>query len=264
MRRNELLSREWCDLIFEGRNKEYGAYRLRKEAGKRYRRAMFVVLVVLLLLLSIPLAMGLYVKYTLANALEEVEGLVKMSPHELKQSPEFRRVSAGRRAVPMMKPGASMQKPELVDAIVPPKVLGVDGPVELTEEDFEQLLMDVDTLHNMAEVDRPVEGAQLVPTEKVEEIPHFPGGEGALMKWLDQHVIYPHSCIQRQIQGDVEVSFIVDVSGQVIDPEVTTSAHPDLDKAALIAVKRMPRWKPGTVNGKPTPVRITVPIHFEI
>lgn len=157
-----------------------------------------------------------------------------------------------------------MQKPKLVDAIVPPKVLGVDGPVELTEEDFEQLLMDVDTLHNMAEVDRPVEGAQLVPTEKVEEIPHFPGGEGALMKWLDQHVIYPHSCIQRQIQGDVEVSFIVDVSGQVIDPEVTTSAHPDLDKAALIAVKRMPRWKPGTVNGKPTPVRITVPIHFEI
>lgn len=264
MRRNELLSREWCDLIFEGRNREYGAYRLRSEAGKRYRRAMLAVAVILLLLLSVPLAMGLYVRYTLKNALQEVEGLVQMSPRELKKSPEFRRVSAGRRAVPMMQPGASMQKPELVDDIVAPTPLGIKGPVSLTEEQIEEMLQDADTLHNITETDRPVEGAQLIPTEKVEEIPCFPGGEGALMKWLDLHVIYPHSCIKEGIQGDVEVTFIVDTSGRVVEPEISKSAHPELDRAALMAVRRMPQWKPGRVNGTPTPVRMTIPVHFEI
>lgn len=264
MRRNELLSREWCDQIFEGRNKDYGAYRLRSEAGKRYRCAMLAVVIMLLLLLSVPLAMGLYVRHTLQNAMKEVEGLVQMSPRELKKSPEYRRVSAGRRAVPMMQPGASMQKPTLVDDMVAPKPLGIEGPAVLTKEEIEQLTLDADTLHNITETDRPVEGVQLVSTEKVEEIPQFPGGEGALMKWLGRHVIYPQSCIKDGIQGDVEVTFIVDVTGRVIEPEVSKSAHPDLDRIALMAVRRMPLWKPGRVNGKPTPVRITIPVHFEI
>ena len=111
--------------------------------------------------------------------------------------------------------------------------------------------------------DLPVEAAPLTPTEVVEEMPQFPGGWYALKRYLDEHVPYPKGCIDRRIQGDVEVAFYVDQNGGVLEPKVTKSVHPELDAAALQGIKGMPQWTPGRRNGKVTIVRIRIPVHFE-
>ena len=225
---------------------------------------MWSVLVGLVLLIAIPLGLDLYVKYRMFKSLEEVKGVARMRPLPTEKDHELKAVSAGRRAVRGMQPGATLDRPTIVDAIVPPRPVGIDGP-ELAELDAELLrIADRDTLHNTDRLDLPVEGIQLTPTEVVEQMPEFPGGLGELMKWLDRNVVYPQSCIKARIEGDLEVSFYVMQDGTVSEPAVTKKLHPDLDRAALMAVKRMPRWKPGRVGGQLSVVRVTVPVRFRL
>lgn len=264
VRGSDLLSKKWCELVFEGKNKAYGAYRLRAEAGRRYARALWSVLLALVLLIAVPLALDVYVKYHLAKSLEEAKGIARMRPLPTEKDHELKAVSAGRRAVKGMKPGATLTRPEIVDQIVLPRPVGIDGP-ELDRLDEELLRMaDADTFHNTDRTDLPVEGIQLTPTEVVEQMPEFPGGLGELMKWLDRNVVYPKSCVDRKIAGELEVSFYVMADGTVSEPAITKPLHPDLDRAVLMAVKRMPRWKPGRVNGRVSIVRVTVPVSFQL
>lgn len=259
---SELLSKEWCNLIFQGRNKDYGAYAIRKRAGKRYARALLIVIVVTLIFVAFSLGTKLFMLYTFREAMKEVTVLSRLKPLEAEKGHELKAVSAGRKALPQMKPGASMDMPEIAEGIVDEKPMGIDGPA-MTDAEKESLVADADSLHNANKADLPVEGPQLTPTEVVEQMPEFPGGLGAFMKWMDQHVVYPPSCIKAKIEGDVEVSFIVDATGQVSEPEVTKKCHPDLDRAALAAIGKMPKWKPGRSGGQITAVRITVPVHFQ-
>lgn len=264
MRTSDLLSEEWCNLVFEGRNKHYGAYVLRRDAGRRYARAAGITLGLLAALLLVPLGLGLYVRHTLLQAVEELEVVAKLKPMKPKDGHEIKAVSAGRRALPAMRPGASQAPPEIVDGLVSPRPVGIDGPVEFKEDDELFVMADADSLHNADRTDLPVEGAQLTPTEVVEQMPEFPGGIGGLMKWLDKHLIYPRSCMDAKIEGDVEVTFLVDATGTVLEPSVSKPSHTELDRAALFAVSRMPQWKPGRSGGKVTVVRVTIPIHFQL
>jgi len=261
---SELLSEEWCNLVFEGRNKHYGAYALRRDAGRRYARALCLMLGALGLLLLVPLAFGLYVRHTLQQAVDDLEVVARLKPLEPEPGHEVKAVSAGRRALPAMRPGASQAAPEIVDGLVAPKPVGIDGPVTFRTDDDLFVMADADSLHNADRTDLPVEGVQLTPTEVVEQMPEFPGGVAGLMKWLDKHLIYPKSCVDAKIEGDVEVTFLVDAAGKVTDPAVAKSLHPELDRAALFALSRMPRWKPGRSGGKVTIVRVTIPIHFQL
>lgn len=237
---------------------------LRRDAGKRYARAMVMVTGGVMLFLVLPMTLGLFIRYTIRQHIEEIASVAKLKPLETKKDTTVKAVSAGRRAVPMMKPGATTEVPEIVESIVAPKPLGIDGPVTFEEDEENFVMADADPRHNIDKTDLPVEGIQLTPTEVVEQMPEFPGGLGALMKWLDQHVLYPKSCVDAKIEGDMEVTFLVDTAGKVMEPSVSKSLHPDLDRAALMAISRMPQWKPGRSGGQLSVVRVTIPIHFQL
>jgi len=237
---------------------------LRRDAGKRYARAMGIVTGGVFLFLVLPMLLGLFVRYTIKQRMEEIASVAKLKPLDTKKDTTVKAVSAGRRAVPMMKPGATTAAPEIVEGIVAPKPIGIDGPVSFEEDEETFIMADADPRHNADRTDLPVEGVQLTPTEVVEQMPEFPGGLGKLMKWLDQHVLYPKSCVDAKIEGDMEVTFLVDTAGRVMEPSVSKSLHPDLDRAALMAVSRMPLWKPGRSGGQPSVVRVTIPIHFQL
>lgn len=237
---------------------------LRRNAGKRYARAMGIVAGAVLFFFVLPMTLGLFIRYTIRQHIEEIASIAKLKPLDTKKDTTMKAVSAGRRIVPMMKPGASTLAPEIVDGIVAPKPLGINGPVSFDEQDETFVMADADPYHNTDKSDMPVEGIQLTPTEVVEQMPEFPGGLGALMKWLDQHVLYPKSCVEAKIEGDMEVTFLVDTTGKVLEPTVSKSIHPDLDRAALMAVSRMPQWKPGRSDGRLSIVRVTIPIHFQL
>lgn len=97
-----------------------------------------------------------------------------------------------------------------------------------------------------------------------QEMPEFPGGEPALLKWLSYNVIYPAIALNNGVQGKVYVSFVVDCDGSIINAYIPRSGDSYLDEEALRVVNKLPKWKPGKQRGKPVKVSFTVPINFQI
>ena len=264
VKQSELLSKAWCDLIFDGRNKDYGAYRLRSRTGRRMRFALIITAVLAIVATVIPAGLNLYLRIKLLKSFEEASTQVKMMKKLEQDKPyETKRISAGR-AMPTATviKGADNHRPEIVEETPAEVVFGTGGE-ETVVVDGERLLNDRDTLHNRNVKDLPYEGPQLVAVEVVKEMPLFPGGFKALMEWLDKEVDYPRRLIDDNVAGNMEVTFFIDTQGLVKDPEVTKKLHPDLDRIVLAAIQRMPPWHPGTADGRPCAVCITLPLHFE-
>lgn len=96
----------------------------------------------------------------------------------------------------------------------------------------------------------------------VEQLPEFPGGIVAFMKWLTRNLRYPIQAQQQKIQGKVVVSFIINKDGSIASPSIVHSADPLLDHEALRVIKTMPRWKPGIQDGKPCRTMFAIPVNF--
>ena len=96
----------------------------------------------------------------------------------------------------------------------------------------------------------------------VEQMPEYPGGQEALFKYLSTNSRYPASAKAKKIQGRVYVTFIVSSKGTVLFPHVERGIGGGCDEEALRLIRLMPKWKPGMKNGKPVPVRYTVPVNF--
>lgn len=100
--------------------------------------------------------------------------------------------------------------------------------------------------------------------EVVEVMPEFPGGMGALMKYLSQNIKYPAEAHAKGIQGRVIVSFIVKKDGSIDGAKVARSVDPYLDAEAMRVVAAMPKWEPGKQRGEAVNVRFTVPVMFRL
>ena len=98
----------------------------------------------------------------------------------------------------------------------------------------------------------------------VEQMPEYPGGTKALMNFLAYNIRYPKDAAKNKVQGRVVVQFVIDKEGNVIDPKITRSVDPELDREALRIVKAMPKWIPGVQRGKKVMVKYTIPIAFKI
>ena len=97
-----------------------------------------------------------------------------------------------------------------------------------------------------------------------ETMPQFPGGLGVMMKYLAANIKYPASAVKAKKQGRVIVTFIVQKDGSVTHAKIAKSVDPELDAEALRIVKGMPKWTPGTQNGKPVNVKYTLPVNFSL
>ena len=97
-----------------------------------------------------------------------------------------------------------------------------------------------------------------------ETMPQFPGGQEVMMKYLAANIKYPASAVKAKKQGRVIVTFIVQKDGSVTHAKIAKSVDPELDAEALRIVKGMPKWTPGTQNGKPVNVKYTLPVNFSL
>ena len=100
--------------------------------------------------------------------------------------------------------------------------------------------------------------------DMVEEMPEYPGGMEALMKYLTTNVKYPKDAVKQKIQGRVMVTFIVDTDGSITDVKVVKAVFPSIDKESVRVVKNMPKWKPGKKDGRPVKVKYTLPLAFHL
>ena len=100
--------------------------------------------------------------------------------------------------------------------------------------------------------------------EVVEQMPAFPGGDVALMRYLQENVHYPTIALENDVQGRVVVGFVVEKDGSITDVRVIKSQDPALDHEAVRVVKSMPRWTPGKIDGAAVRVEYQVPVVFRL
>lgn len=262
MRSADLVSREWCDLVFEGRNRSYGAYRLRQEAGRRYARALLGMALGLFFAIGAVWGVSAYVSLRsdreLVRLLEELrrmEALQQKDAHLLRFVDTHPRKDVREKVVAKIVPEIVEQPTvttQVVEDIMPPVE-------EITDTLFATPLPADTTTHEV--VESPTL-PPLTPTEIVQEMPEFPGGITALMQWLDKNVIYPPLVVQQKVSGTTFLTFLVDREGEVMEPEVQEPLHPMITSAILKAARRMPRWEPGKKDGQVAIVRVTIPIEY--
>lgn len=262
MRKDKLLSKDWCELIFEGRNKQYGAYAMRARFGTWNLIALAILSASLLLLFFIPFFITNYVRSFEKNVQAEVTSLSKLELPDLKKDPALKAVATTTPVKMRTLKNAVRFVPEITEE-------GNDELLIAAEAEQTEVQANEQT-HDIQEVqDGEPEGEDRTskypsPVEIVEEMPQFPGGLSALMKWLDKNIRYPAGVRRKHIEGEVRVTFIIDTEGNVREPQITKSIDRTLDDEILRTVRKMPPWIPGRVNGKQSNVRITIPVVFQL
>jgi protein TonB len=270
-----LNSTEWCDLVFEGRNKRYGAYKLRQTSSKRYVVAFLIMLAFMALVVLLPRLYGVVENLTKRD-LGPMEEIVELSNIPIEeQVPEEN----------IIKQEVAPPPPPLKSTIqfVPP-VIARDEEVtdddkmrtqdELQASDLQISVADVkgtDEEHgiDIAELNQnKVIVEEKVDTEKpfevVEQNPSFPGGLAELNKFLSDNIRYPVIAQENGIQGRVIIRFVVSKTGDISDVQVIRGVDPSLDKEAVRVVKSMPKWIPGRQRGQAVPVYFTLPVIFRL
>ena len=276
MSKIDLISNEWTDLVFEGRNQAYGAYKLRKGTAKRNVWALLIVgLAAALLYLGLQLQ-------KMAEANKKVENT---------QAVELAKLNTEKKEAKVEKKEIIKQEPEKVVEQVKSSVK-FTAPIikkdsEVKEED--EIKLDEVQKSDKAVGAFTVEGNDEVggavlkakediaapepPTHVVEEtkiftvveqMPMYPGGDAALMGYLRDNIKYPTVAAENGVQGRVVVGFVVERDGSITDVNILRGVDPSLDREAMRVVKSMPRWNPGKQNGSAVRVKYQVPVSFRL
>lgn len=275
----DLSSKEWCDIVFDGKNKEYGAYQLRATSVKRHTKALLSVVIVLALILT---AIILVITGVFKSADEDINA--KNEQEEVIMAPEDIPEEEEQMDIPEQKPEEVQAEEEVAatQAVTEVKIMEtVDKDREV--KDQEQVLentaqLGADDHKGVEDVNRDRVVKEVVeekPVEKpkeegplsvamVEQKPSFPGGESAMYKWLQDNIIYPAAASEEGVQGKVTVQFIVEKDGSITHVQVVRGKHPALDAEAARVIRKMPRWTPGRNNGQPVRVTYHLPVQFKL
>lgn len=256
MKRNEKKVPGFDEIIFENRNKEYGAYDLRK----RYKSTASLSLLGVLTICAVI--------FILASAFapKDVTG-----PREVPKDVIWKidnTIDPNKLVKPEVpKPIAIKEQNKYVPPIVIEDTLVTEEGL-MTNDMAASTIKDgnvADTLPEVINVvAQPGTGEPEEPYIKVEEDPMFPGGNPALQKYIAENTKYPVEASENNIQGKVIVKFAVWSDGSVKKIEVMRSIHPSLDEEAMRVVSTLPTWKPGKQNGRPVPVWFYVPVNFQM
>jgi len=258
MAKQKNIAPAFDDIVFEDRNKEYGAYRLRKKYSRNVLIALLIGIIVLGTAVITP--------YINAKALESrtkrAERQVEIKLENLDQPVE--------QYAPPPPPPPPPEDVVQQAKYVPPVVVDSVKPEEVTQlMTADQAQVEVKDEEVVEEVVQPKaevqeEEPEAEPFVVVEEMPMFPGGEVELLKYIAEHTQYPEVAKENNIQGKVIVRFCVTAKGTVDRVSVLKGVDPELDKEAIRVVQTLPPFKPGKQGGVPVPVWYMVPINFTL
>jgi protein TonB len=275
MAKLDLISAEWTNLVFEGRNQDYGAYQLRKDTSKRNIWSIIIVaLAAVLLYLGLTLHRMAEANRTIENTqaiqlanLENKKKEAKVEKKEqIKVEPEktVERVkSSVKFTAPVIKKDNLVKEEDEIKLDEIEKSNKAIGA--LTVEGNDEVGGEVLQLREQIAAPEPPKPAEENKVHDfVEQMPSFPGGMGALMSWLSQNIKYPVIAAENGVEGRVIVQFVVEKDGSITDVKIAKSVDPSLDKEATRVVSSMPHWIAGRQNGNPVRVKYTVPVTFKL
>lgn len=280
----DLTSAEWRNLVFADKNKDFGAYQLRKNSDKRHNMAMLYMLLGLAVIFILIIGLSKWSDYRAeqeAIALQEQREKM-MADAIAQEEPE------------QEEPEVEEQKFEQPEVTVPEEVLATVQVTQIAIVDADKVkneVMDMDAQKedNTARGVVNQEGSddadkfkavqeqvvvkepepEVKPKEEeifvaVEQQAEFPGGQQALMRWLGNNVRYPESAQQNDVQGRVVVKFVVEKDGSIGQATIVKGVDKDLDREALRVVKKMPKWQPGKNNGVAVRSYFNLPVVFKL
>jgi periplasmic protein TonB len=251
-------NRPMVDIVFENRNKEYGAYVLRKGYSKNVIIGLVITFLVIALIIFQPV---------LARMFARENTIVETPPRKLVYSELSVPPPIDKPKPP--PPAIALPKLQKVIKFVPPKVVKeavveevptieeikqnevaateIEGEVEFSEEPVAQVVEEQDEIFTV-----------------VEQQPEFSGGYDALANFLRSNMKYPSVARRMEIEGTVHVSFVVSKTGHISDIKVLRGIMKECDEEAIRVVQMMPAWKPGMQNGHPVYVRMVMPLKFRL
>jgi protein TonB len=281
MSKIDLISGKWSDLVFDSRNKAYGAYAIRQQTGKRNVWSMLAVL-----LLGVLMYGGLQLKNKIdadREARLRQEQAAELSALEAeaekkKDEPKVERqeiIQEKKEVIEEVKSSTAFQVPEIKkDNEVKNQVVSQDEVMEKKEaigsfnvegNSGKGATLKVEQQLKEEKVEeKPKEDLSRKVFDVVEKMPSYPGGNGALQRWLSSNITYPAAAAENGVEGRVIVAFVVETDGSVSDVRIARGVDPSLDREALSVVKRMPKWIPGMQNGSPVRVKFNVPVTFKL
>ena len=277
-----LSSREWCDLVFEGKNKDFGAYVIRTESTKRHNLAVLWALIGAVAVAALTFGLMKANQYLeerrLAALQDQKTYIVDFTPETEEQQPEQQIIEPEEPEV-LEDVLSSVKVTELQivedDKVRPEDEILTQEEIEETNKAFGQTNVDngqderdkFQTAVIDVVVEKPVEKPKEAVAQvfhSVEQMPQFPGGEAALMKYLQSHINYPPMAVENGVQGRVVVQFVVDKTGKVGEVVVVRTVDKDLDKEAVRVCKSLPKFTPGRQNGQAVAVWYTLPVTFKL
>jgi periplasmic protein TonB len=263
---NNIFSNEWCDLIFEGKNKEYGAYEHRIKSYRRHFWALILGAFLFVFVTTIPAIMHIIMPkqremmvsvrtlsdLTIDKPKEPQENILK----EIPPPPPIRNTI--KFTPPVIKPDDAVndqEEPKMQKEIVEQKAAigtvdfskGTDDVAAPIAKQAEKITEDSDK-----------------PFLVAEKMPQFPGGEIEMMKFINENLKYPARAQEAGVMGKVVVNFVVGRDGKITNIKIVRGIGSGCDEEAVRVLEKMPPWTPGEMGGKAVPVYFTFPITFRL
>jgi len=248
------------DLIFENRNREYGAYQLRK----KYNR----VVVAGVIMASALAAITVLIPYALNTRKDHiVSGDITYIPVQM----ESLEAPIDRIIVPPAPPPPGSEQVQEVVKYVPPVVVDTIMPSEAkpatTDELMAQTTRDESDAEGYGTDEDALSGQDGIETDEpfflVEVMPSFKGGDiNKFREWVQKRTNYPQAAIEAGIQGKVYLTFIIEPDGAVSNVTVVKGVAPIIDNEAIKAIQSSPKWSPGLQRGQPVRVRYSMWLNF--
>lgn len=276
MSKIDLLDQQWIDLVFDGKNEAYGAYQIRQNTNRRNLLAMIALIIGLAAIVDLFLGVNV-ASEAIRSAQHEAEVVLDQIEEEAAEEQEEEVVYEQQPEEEVVLEETVMNSEKFtayeMQDDAPEQVTKTQDEVAQSEVaigaiDYDQGSDEADHVLKVNEkvVDEvpPPAPEETKVFEVVEQMPTFPGGDAALMSFLNKNIKYPVIAEENGIQGRVIATFVVERDGSITDVRVVKSVDPSLDKEAVRVLKSMPKWIPGKQNGSAVRVKYTVPVTFRL
>jgi len=252
---------DFDDLLFESRNKDYGAYQLRKQYNSVLNMGTLLASLLVIAAVGLPFLSRPRNEHIITGG----NFGVQVSMQNLESPPEEKvYVSSS------PPPSEALKMPETVK-YVPPVVVDTIIPIERATITTDEALALQD--NELIDYTLSAFGDGLLlegdgtgtaePLFIVEVMPSFRGGDlTKFHDWVQKRTNYPQEAIDNKIKGTVILTFIVEKDGSVSNVSIVKGVHPLLDTEAVKAISESPKWSPGLQRGQPVRVRFLIPLIF--
>jgi len=276
MNATNIYANDFLDILFDGRNKDYGAYDLRRSQDRRLRNAIVGTASLALVIIggyvidSRLIAADMHIREPRTEVIKPIAPIDPIEEARPVTPPPPVRPSSPPPAASSIKVTTPVITNADVETEVPPiesignKTVGLTNTVGDDINGMDAPVVGT-TVGGNTLVEAPKAMDRSVVFTFVEIMPSFPGGEAALAKFLRANMHYPQMAVENGVQGKVYVQFIVDQEGNITGIK-TTGARigAGLEEEALRVIKLMPKWNPGKQNGQAVNVQFNLPVGFHL